>query len=202
MRMITVFVCLVLAVSISGCDSEDQIAADEPAAKIDDLRVELTCLGSGTASVNCDMPDASEDSSTIDGEAGMTYIVTIRIRGVVEQKTYTDYTESDGMWIVGGTPDGGTWNIFMLTVSDPPQTYYMNSGSSGFDECWELNTQKTVLMEDGATMTLLADSGGDLLGTINLDGNDEPIVISGVPPYPYAFDGQFVQIDIVDVEIE
>jgi hypothetical protein len=196
-----ILVCLAAIVS-AGCDSEDKITVDDPVAEVKGLRVELPCLGSGTAPVNCDVPDVDEKSSVISGDEGAIYIVTIRLRGVVEQKTYSDYSESDGMWIVGGTPDGGSWNIFRLQVSDPPQTYHMNSGASGFDQCWELDMQRTIRMAHGATLTLLADSGGDNLGTINIDGYDEPIVISGVPPYPYAFDGQFVQLDIVDVEIE
>jgi hypothetical protein len=134
------------------------------------------------------------------GEEGTDYLVTVRLRGVVEQKTYSDYAESDGMWITGGTPDGGTWNIFSLEVSDPPQVYYLNSGSSGIDHCWELDITKTVTISNGATLTLFADSGGDALGTVNIGYDDVPIVISGVAPYPYAFDGQFVEMDVVRVE--
>jgi len=202
MRIFFGLIFTAFVLTAAGCDSDETITGEDPVADIDGLRVELPCTAPGNASVNCYTPDADDESTTISGEAGTTYIVTIRVRGVVEQKTYTDYTESDGMWIVGGTPDGGSWNIFRLEVSSPAQTYYMNSGSSGFDECYELDIQKTIVMEHGATLTLLADSGGDNLGTCNMDGNEDPIVISGVPPYPYAFDGQFVQLDIIDVEVQ
>jgi len=197
-----IVLCLGIVMAATGCGSDETITGDDPIADIDDLRVELPCLGSGNASVNCDMTDADDESTTINGEAGTDYIVTIRLRGVVEQKTYSDYTGSDGMWIVGGTPNGGTWNIFRLEVSSPPQTYYLNSGTSGIDECFALDIQKTVVMEHGATLTLFAGSGGDNLGTINQDLDDNPIIVNGVPPYPYAFDGQFVQLDIVDIEID
>ena len=191
-----------LITAVAGCDSDDSVTGEELIASIDDLRVELQCIGAGNASVNCDMPDAYDESTTIEGKAGTDYVVTIRLRGVVEQKTYSDYTESDGMWIDGGTPDGSSWNIFRLQVSSPEQTYYLNSGTSGIDECFMLDIQKTILMTHGATLSLFAGSGGDNLGTVNVDGYGEPIVISGVPPYPYAFDGQFIQLDIVDVEID
>ena len=192
----------VFVLAAAGCGSDETITGEGPAAEIDGLRVELPCLGPGNASVNCDIPNTDEESTTIAGEPGTDYVVTIRVRGVVEQKTYSDYSESDGMWIAGGTPDGGSWNIFRLEVSSPEQTYYLNSGASGYDECYALDIQKTVSMTHGATLTLFADSGGDILGTINMDGMGEPIIISGVAPYPYPFDGQFVQLDIVDVEID
>ena len=202
MRLLFGFIFAAFVMAAAGCDSDETITGDDPIADIDGLRVELQCIGPGSSSVNCYMPDADDETTTINGDAGTTYIVTIRVRGVVEQKTYTDYAASDGMWIVGGTPDGGSWNIFRLEVSSPAQTYYMNSGASGYDECYELDIQKSIVMEHGATLTLFAGSGGDNLGTLNMDGNEEPIIISGVPPYPYAFDGQFVQLDIVDIEIQ
>ncbi len=202
MRRLFGFVIAAFVLVAAGCGSDETIAGEDPVAVIDGLRVELQCIGSGSSSENCYIPDADDETTTISGDAGTTYIVTIRLRGVVEQKTYTDYSNSDGMWIVGGTPDGGTWNIFRLEVSAPAQTYYMNSGASGYDECYELNIQKTIVMEHGATLTLFAGSGGDNLGTLNMDGNGEPIVVSGVSPYPDPFDGQFVQLDIVDVEVQ
>jgi hypothetical protein len=192
---------VMLILSAAGCGSDDPVSGEDLIASLEDLRVELECLGPGSAEVNCYVPDVDEESTTIDGDEGTTYEVTIRIRGVVEQKTYTGYDSSDGMWIEGGTPDGGSWNIFRLHVSSPDKTYYMNSGSSGFDECWPLDMTRTIVMDDGAVLTLLADSGGDNLGTRNMDGYGDPIVIDGVSPYPYAFDGQFVQLDIVDIKI-
>jgi len=195
------FIFLASLLMAAGCDSDETITGEDPIADIDNLRVELECLGTGTADVNCYTTDVDEESTTIDGEAGTTYDVTIRLRGVVEQKTYADYTSSEGKWIEGGTPDGGTFNIFRLQVSSPDKTYYMNSGASGFDECFLLDIQKIIVMDDGAVLTLLADAGGDNLGTINMDGDDEPIIVTGVSPYTYAFNGQFVQIDVVDIRV-
>lgn len=197
-----VLICLGVVLAISGCDSDENIAGEDPIADMDGLRVELPCIGTGSAEVNCATPDADEESAMIDGEAGTTYDVTIRLRGLVEQKTYTDYTNGDGMWIEGGLPDGATFNIFRLNVSSPEMTYYLNAGSSYIDECFELSIEKTIVMDHGATLTLLADAGGDALSTKNRDGTGNPIVVTGVPPYPYPFDGQFVQLDIVDIEID
>ena len=202
MRGLFGFVFLAFVLVAAGCGSDETITGEDPIADIEDLRVELQCLGPENADVNCYMPDADDESTTINGETGTDYIVTIRLRGLVEQKTYTDYSASDGMWIVGGAPDGGSWNIFRLEVSSPEQTYYLNSGASGIDECFVLDIQKSILMTHGATLTLFAGSGGDNLGTKNRDSDGIPIVVNGVPPYPSAFDGQFVQMDIVDIEVD
>ncbi len=201
MRRLFGLFCLIVVMAVAGCDSDETITGEVPIADIDGLRVELPCIGTGTADVNCATPDADEESTTIDGEAGTTYNVTIRLRGLVEQKTYTDYTNPDGMWIEGGAPDGGSFNVFSLHVSSPEMIYYLNSGSSYIDECFVLDIEKTIVMDHGATLTLLADAGGDALSTKNRDGDGVPIVVNGVPPYPYPFDGQFVQLDIVNVTI-
>ena len=201
MRRLFGLLYMMFTLAVAGCGSDDTVSGDDPIADIDGLRVELPCLGPGTASVNCTTPDADEESTTIAGDDGTTYDVTLRLRGLAEQKTYTDYTNADGMWIEGGSPDGGSFNVFRLHVSSPEKTYYLNSGASGFDECYILDIQKTIVMDNGAVLTLLADAGGDALGTRNRDGNGDPIVVNAVPPYPYAFDGQFVQIDIVDVKV-
>lgn len=201
MRGLFIFIFVAFVLVAAGCGSDDTITGEGPVAGIDNLRVELQCLGTGTADENCYTADVDEESTTIDGEAGTTYDVTIRLRGVVEQKTYSDYTDSDGMWIEGGTPDGGTFNIFRLHVTSPDRTYYLNSGASGIDECFLLDMQRTIVMDDGAVLTLLADAGGDNHGTINIDEDGYPIVVTGVSPYPNAFDGQFVQIDVIDIVV-
>jgi hypothetical protein len=201
MRDFLGLIVMVFILASTGCDSEETVTGEDPLARISDLRVELQCLGAGSADVNCIVPDSDEESTAINGDEGIAYDVTLRIRGVVEQKTYTDYVDSDGMWIEGGTPDGGSFNVFRLHVSSPDKTYYLNAGMSGIDECFLLDIQKTIVMDDGAVLTLLADAGGDGLATRNRDVYGDPIVVDGVSPYPYAFDGQFVQIDVIDVKV-
>ncbi len=201
MRRLSDIIILMVILAVAGCGSDEPVTAEEPLADIHDLRVELECLGAGSAYVNCYVPDVDEESTAVDGEEGTTYDVTIRVRGVVEQKTYSDYVNGDGMWIEGGVPDGGTFNIFRLHVSSPDKTYHLNSGTSGYDECYLLDIQKTIIVDDGAVLTLIADSGGDNYGTINMDGDEEPIVVTGIAPYPDPFNGQFVQLDVIDIRI-
>jgi len=199
-RYVSVFCALFVLINF-GCDSEKTSTGVELVADIDDLRVELACLGTGSSSVNCETADNDESRTIVSGKKGVTYDVTIRIRGLVEQKTYSGYSNEDGMWIEEGTPDGSTFNIFKLEISSPAQTYFLNSGSSYIDQCFLLDIQKTLVMDDRARVTLFADAGGDGLSTKNRDQNGNPIVVPNVPPAPNPFDGQFLQMDIISINV-
>ncbi|MBU8922870.1 MAG: hypothetical protein KOO63_13725 [Bacteroidales bacterium] len=185
--------CILLMV---GCSSDENITGSDPIASLDDIRVELPCTGDGNAQANCTTPESDEVSATLVGDEGVTYEVTIRLRGLVEQRTYTGWIMKDEMWIAGGTPAESSFNIFRIQISSPFQIYYLNAGSSGIDHCFLMDIQKTILMDHSATITLYAGSGGDGLSTKNMDDQGNPIIVSGVPPYPDPFDGQFVQIDV------
>jgi hypothetical protein len=163
------------------------------------LRAELPCTGPGGDPISCQTNTIDNDLGDFWGEVGSSYDVTIRVRGVVEQKAYTGSTEVDGLWANGGTPDGSTFNIYKLQISSPAQTYYLNYGESFIGRSFALDIQKTVIVDEGAIVELVADAGGDVYQILNRDDGEDPIVIPGIPPAPDAFDGQFIQIDILSV---
>ena len=196
--------CIALLLLCGGCDSDDPVSNDNnnaPVAELAGGRVGLPCTGAGSAAVNCATADNAISSATLLGEDQTSYDVTLRIRGVVEQKTYTDVVSSDGMWAEGGTPDASSFNVFKVEISSPPQTYHLNAGASFIDHCFSVDFTKTVVVDHGATVALSADAGGDGLGTRNIDGNDQPIVVPGIPPAPAAFDGQFLQLDVLGIKV-
>ena len=202
-KFFTVFTslcCMGVAFVTTGCGSDDTIT-NPPIASLDDLRAELPCTGGGTAFDNCATVVSDEESATLAGEAGVTYDVSIQVTGVMEQKTYSDWTSRDGMWIEDGTPDGSSFNVVRLQISSPAQTYYLNAGESFQGLCYLLDFAKTVVMSNGATITLYADTGGDQLSILNIDGQGVPIVAPGVPPAPAAYDGQFLQVDVVSITV-
>jgi hypothetical protein len=53
-------------------------------------------------------------------------------------------------------------------------------------------------MQSGARITLAADTvnGSEI---INRDANGSPIVVPGISPAPTAYNGQFIQMDVIDV---
>jgi hypothetical protein len=136
-------------------------------------------------------------STTLSGADGVVYEVTLRVRGVAEQNSYTGGAEMDG-WYAGGMPDSAGWNLFRLDVSDPPQRYYLNPGSSGTYRCFAHDRVHRVRVRDGASVTLAGDAA-DGFQVRNVDDRGAPIVIDGIPPAPDAFNGQFMQIDVVAI---
>jgi len=167
------------------------------AASLNGLRWELPCTQStGDPTVCVTIPSVST-SATMGGVSGAVYGVTLRFRGIVEISTYVGGSSS-GYWQIGGSPPAGsTINVYGLDVSSPGQTYFVNQGIS-HRVVVALDYTETVPIAAGATVTLNADSR-DSLELRNLDASGQPIVVPGVAPAPMAFDGQFVQMDVVSV---
>jgi hypothetical protein len=169
------------------------------AGTLDGLRWEMPCTGDDPGDpVNvCQTVKPADQTATLGGSPSVTYEVTLRFRGVVEEKGYVDGTKQDH-WQIGGTPVSGPFNVYELDVSEPAQSYYVNSGVSGIMNSFPLDYQATIEVKGGAKVTLSADP----IDTGEIKNHDEvgaPIVIPDVPPAPKSFDGQFVQMDVVSV---
>lgn len=176
----------------------DGITCTDVAVMLDGLLWQLPCLGNndGTA---C---DASSDSDTVTlgGDSTASYNVTLRIRGVVEQRTYTGGT-MDGFWYSGTTGvacGGDSYNIYSLHVSAPDQTYYVNAGTSSITNCWVMDYERTITVQGGATIDLGAESC-DSREIVNRDPGGSALSVDGVS-VTQPYDGQFVQIDVVNVQ--
>ncbi|MFO0722755.1 MAG: LamG domain-containing protein [Myxococcota bacterium] len=155
----------------------------------------LPC-GASTDAVACLTTSSTITSTTLGGATGRTYDIRLRFRGVVEEKTYGAGCRS-GRFSSGGVPSADTYNLYRLSVSSPPQTYYLNAGASFVTRTWAIDFTQTIPMDAGATVTLFADA---IDGTQirNRDDTGTPISIPGVtPPQPYA--GQFIQMDVLSV---
>jgi|HubBroStandDraft_1064217.scaffolds.fasta_scaffold148681_1 hypothetical protein len=185
------------------------------AGNLEGLRWQLPCTGVYTSTVcYSEQADGSDEQilmSTLSGTSEETYLVTLLFRGVVEEKSYSDDDAGDALaegaegggnaqfFVNGGSPAGDGYNIYQLAVSDPPQTYYLNAGSSGIQNTWPLDYQATIPMNAGATITLTANAIDDEEINNNNGVDGGPVLVPGVPPYPAAFNGQFIQMDVVAV---
>jgi hypothetical protein len=183
------------------------------------LRWELPCEDPHGSSCGTEVDGGVEEvlTTTLSGTAGTTYSVTLHFRGIVEQRTYDSI---DGGPIpsggaAGAEADGGlnpgyfvtgvqtpstsdTFNIYELDISDPPQSYFLNSGTTGQNYVWPVDYIATIPMKGGATITMTANSvEGQEIANQGTDNN--PVVVAGVSPYPSSFDGQFVQMDVTSV---
>jgi hypothetical protein len=159
-----------------------------------------------------DGSDIQVVSTTLGGTPGQTYAVTLRFRGVVEMKTYAGDDAGPPQtagakgpanaqfFVSGGADDGDRANIYELQVSDPPGIYFLNSGLSLVNNnTWWLDYTTTIAMKGGATVTMTANAvdNSEVANENGVDGG--PVLVPGVPPYPQAYDGQFVQMDVVSV---
>lgn len=160
------------------------------------LRWELPCIARDGMAV-CSTSSVSISEGTMGGAPGERFDVTLRFRGVVEQKDYVG-GRADGLWYEGGTGIGDSWNVYSLRVSDPALLAYVNHGTSGIYACVPVDFTRTIRIAAGADVQLVADSVNDL-EIENVGAGGHAIVVAGVPPAPRAFDGQFIQMDVVAV---
>jgi hypothetical protein len=167
------------------------------AAALDGLRWELPCNALASETV-CDTDNSLSLQTALSGTPGQLYAVHLRIRGVLEEKTYTGGNPV-GSFLRNGTPAVDDWNTYALTVSDPAQTLFLNPGISGNYYCVGVDDTVTIAMRGGATVRLWAEVY-DAQQITNVDITGQPIRVPGVAPYPEAFDGQFAQVDVIGVQ--
>lgn len=151
------------------------------------LRAEAEC---GTKALGYCTTGGGDAQVQLVGEPGAAYLVTLHVRGVVEEKSY-DGGAPVGQWHPDGEPgDFDLWNEVTLSISAPAQIIRLNSGSSGNASCLLVDMTHDVAILAGATLGLSFDA---------IDGsqvaNDDDLVVPGIPPAPNPFDGQFLQID-------
>jgi hypothetical protein len=167
----------------------------EVAGALDGLRWELPCLDSEEPEVCSTEAGTSDELVFAPGGRGR-FAVTLRFRGVVETKSYGG--DGDGFFSNGGWPDSGPWNLYALEVASPPATYYLNHGETGLYHCFAIDYERTVTIAAGSRVVLDAQAfdGREIQ---NRTERGDPIVIPGVDPAPEPFDGQFIQMDVVDI---
>lgn len=198
---------LVVTLALTACGDVDNSRhiADAPAAPeidaapigaaLNGLRWEIPC-GEHNTGTGCIAAAPAPQTAMLAGSAGTTYHVQLRFRGVTELKTYTDGV-TDGYFNTGGTVNTDGYNVYKLEVSSPAQSYYLNAGTED-QRAVALDYQQTISIAGGATVTLTADPQ-DGAEVQNLDADGTPIVIPGIAPAPAAFDGQFIQMDVVGI---
>lgn len=78
------------------------------------------------------------DTATFGGQSGTLYQVTVRVRGLVEAKSYVGGIDKSDLstdgWYIGGGPDPSTagedtsvFNAYALRVGNPSQLFFLNS---------------------------------------------------------------------------
>jgi hypothetical protein len=131
---------------------------------------------------------------TFEGEKGKRYKVTLRFRGVVEPMMYKNGKMDGEYFYIGGEPNNGTYNIYKITISSPPSHYFLNRQDKVGHRIFTIDYTKTIEIDGGATVTFLGDGQNG-----RLISNFAKLVVPDIAPAPEPYNGQFVQVNVVDV---
>jgi hypothetical protein len=176
------------------------------AASIDKFRFECPCKAGAanhTSDGNCNVTPETDRQTivkTLGGDASKTYDVTLRVRGLTEPNKYKNGTLQGERFYVGGTTDSPGYTSYMMTVADPPQHFFFNYSPTTGHVHFKLDYQVKVKMRGGSRVTFDVDGDGSVPDGHQVSNFDQTVV-PDIPPAPMAYDGQFVQLDVVSVEV-
>lgn len=170
------------------------------AASLSGLLWQLPCEAPHSEASKCMTKTDVTSTAVLGGRSGFTYDVTLHFRGVVERKTFTGGCPGDASWQTGGAENGDLYNVYQLTVSSPPQTFFLNVGASNLLYAFPVDFEKTIRVDAGATLTLFATSK-DGIELKNIDEQSTPLVIDGAS-IAQPYDGQFIEVEVVSVEVD
>jgi hypothetical protein len=205
-------------------EERDVATADHPGAAdssiglaltLQGARWELPCGGTVEDGRVCEYSTAcmSGNRSNFDkniafgGSVGTVYDVALRIRGVVEPRKYLGGQADATHFRTGGLPDTdpstNLYAVYSIEVSSPKQIYYINDDTSTGHRVFSIDHQKTIPIEGGASIHLVASDTVPPCYQARNCMPDKPVctpfIIDGIPPAPAAYDGQFIQIDVLSV---
>lgn len=179
-----------------------------PAAAIDGVRFEFPCKdpmpenpkegadgASGLVKGDPKTTDNFTFKKVFGGEPGKRYKVTLRFRGVVEPMMYKGGTQVGEYFYIGGEKNNGTYNVYQISVSSPKQHYFLNRQDKVGHRIFTIDYTQTIEIDGGAELTFHGDGQNGRLIT-----NFKKLVVPEVPPAPQPYNGQFVQVNVVDVK--
>ena len=209
MKIVAPWLCLfglvafgLLAVSAQAADP------DKIGASIDGARFEFSCKDpmpenpkegadglSGLVKGDPKTTDNFTFKRTFGGEPGKRYKVTLRFRGVVEPMMYKGGEKVGEYFYIGGEKNNGTYNVYQISVSSPKQHYFLNRQDKVGHQIFTIDYTQTIEIDGGAEITFLGDGQNGRLIT-----NFKKLVVPDVAPAPLPYNGQFVQVNVVDVK--
>lgn len=208
MRRFINLIVMCVVMTVVACSSTPTTEAD-PAASLSGLRIEVPCanpkFNNGT---ECHWDKAllqtadpqwklkREIVRTFGGKPGTLYEMTLHVRGVVEPKNFTGGEVQHDHFQIDGTPVKNDYNFYSLHVSDPEATYTFNRNEEKVGHyTFPIDYHVTIRIRGGATVIMGSYDSNDVA-----IANHQHFVVTGVPPAPESFDGQFFQLDVDSVK--
>lgn len=169
-------------------------------------RIEVPCQGAHEGDLCSSAQSLPPQMLSVGGNPELTYQVKLRVRGVTEAHTFNDAngetiaTETAAPYFLdssGGTPNEDAHALFWIDVPTPAEKYYLNAyytvSGSVDHQLFVLDYEATILVKGGSVVTFnFKDDNTEQSANVSL-------VVPGIPPAPQVFDGQFVQLDVLEV---
>ncbi|MBC8074030.1 MAG: hypothetical protein IAG13_37265 [Deltaproteobacteria bacterium] len=143
-----------------------------------------------------------EDAIVFGGDPSVVYDVEIRIRGLSEPKDFSGGEVQADHFQIGGTPGTNDYNIYSITVGEPAQVYTVNRNAMGTGHyTFVMDYTVTIPIHGGTmvTMTMIDPNDQAIANPGGSSGSVDPFVVPEIPPFPDAFFGQFIQMDVLSV---
>jgi hypothetical protein len=142
-----------------------------------------------------------EKPFTFGGQAGTTYDVRLRIRGIFEPTTIIEGETplpDHPYYKVGGTIRARDWSAWHIEVSDPRQTYWLNHYPKVSHTIYLEDFEATIPVAAGAAVVVRVVDGNDRQIDNSEPGRpDRQQIIKGVVDTPLP--GQMLRIDVLRV---
>jgi hypothetical protein len=184
------------------------IDAASPAAAIDGFRFEFPCKDpmpenpkegqSGPSGLVNGDPNTTDNftfTKKFGGQPGKRYKVTLRFRGVVEPMMYKDGQQVGEYFYIGGAKNNSTYNVYQISVSSPKSHFFLNRQDKVGHSIFTIDYTQTVEIDGGAEVVFFGDGQNGKLIT-----NFKKLVVPGIAPAPAPYNGQFIQVDVLDVK--
>ena len=211
MKRFSVVLLAVLCGLVCGAEPEKSAAkadSDKPGAAINGFRFEFPCKDpmpenpkegadgpSGVVKGDPKTTDNFTAEKNFGGEKGKKYAVTLRFRGVVEPMMYKNGKQVGDYFYIGGEKNNGTYNVYQISVSSPKSHYFLNRQDKVGHQIFTIDYTQTIEIDGGATITFHGDGQNGRLIT-----NFKKLVVPDIAPAPKPYNGQFVQVDVVEVK--
>lgn len=202
-------VVALFSLALSGSPTRSGAAEPEsPGAAIDGYRFEFPCRDpmpenpkagadcfSGLVKGDPNKTDNFTVQKTFGGEKGKRYKVTLRFRGVVEPMMYKGGQQVGEYFYIGGEKNNATYNIYQISVSSPESHYFLNRQDKVGHRIFTIDYTQTIEIDGGATITFHGDGQNG-----RLISNFKKLVVPDLAPAPEPYNGQFIQVDVVDIK--
>jgi len=108
---------------------------------------------------------------------------------------YKGGTKVGEYFYIGGEKNNGTYNIYQISISSPKSHYFLNRQDKVGHKIFTIDYKQTIEIDGGATITLHGDGQNG-----RLISNFKKLVVPDVAPAPKPYNGQFIQVDVVEVK--